>query len=86
MNRDAQRRAAAGFADETIRLIRKQLAAGLSRQTIALQHQCSPDTIGKIARFETYWWVKDAPPPPSEGAASLLSTLASLSQGTQNDE
>ena len=86
MNRDSQRRAAAGFDDETVRLIRKQLAAGLTRQTIAMQHQCSPDTIGKIARFETYWWVKDAPPPPAGGAAALLSTLASLSQGTQNDE
>ena len=86
MNRDSQRRAAAGFSDDTVRLIRKQLADGLSRQTIALQHQCSPDTIGKIARGETYWWVKDAPPPPSNGAAALLSTLASLSKGTSNDE
>ena len=86
MNRDSQRRAAAGFSDETVRLIRKQLMAGLSRQTIALQHQCSPDTIGKIARGETYWWVKDSTPPPSDGAAALLSTLASLSKGNSNDE
>lgn len=80
---ERSRRAGAALSDEAVRAIRKADSAGtLSRRELARMYDCSTETIARVCRGDTYWWVKDFPQaaPMDLAEAAELSAEAFLKQ------
>lgn len=52
------------FTEHDIRVIRKRAAEGETYRVLARQYRVGLNTIAKVVRRETFFWVPDEGPPP----------------------
>ncbi len=59
-NAEKRQRANASFSDQEVRAIRKAIWEGESRRDLARFYGVGLETIARIARGDTYWWVLES--------------------------
>lgn len=72
------REAPGAFSEEEVRRIRAADRQGASRKAAAALYGVSRETIAKLCRGDTYWWVGEAVPASAPDVGESLRRLQGL--------